>query len=163
MKKLILLLLLIGTTATAQYRRQPLNDNYAYFALGTSAATIPHTDILIANGIFTAGVRDRLFDVSINYEYVNLKPKYHSYFIGLQVIPLTLGNFEFGIGGKYGRVIRESEGVYTYAGGNAETRFTVKNFFISLVGNYDYRGDIHSQWGKDYFVYTTNIKIGIKI
>jgi len=176
MKKLIYLILLIGITANAQYRTFKLNDTYSYFQLGSSTATEPHTDKLILNGIFTAGVRYKMVDISINYEYADLAPDFHSYFIGLQIIPLSLGNFEFGIGGKYGRLLRDGDGVFNYYGITAETRYTFKKkhkrhkkeptFFISLAGSEDYRGDIHEYWANDYwdaFVYSVYFKIGIKL
>ena len=135
-------------------------DAYSYFAIGSSSATVPHTNELTLNGIVTAGAFYNIFDISINYEYVNLTPKYHSYFVGVQVRPIYYKGIEALMGVKYGRVIRD--GTYLYAGVNGELRYG-KKFFVSLVGSYDYRSDIHSMWDKDYFVYTTHLKVGIKI
>jgi len=176
MKTITLLILLLGVTVNAQYRVFKINDTYAYFQLGSSSATEPHTDRLILNGIFTAGVRYKITDISINYEYYNLKPDFHSYFIGVQVIPFSLGNFEFGTGIKYGKLLRNDLGVYNYYGLTAETRYTFKKkhrrhvkeptFFVSLAGSKDYRGDIHQFWADNYwdaFVYSVYLKLGIKL
>ena len=175
--KTLTLLLLLSLTATAQYRTSKLNQEYSYFQAGLSGATKPHTDKLILNGVIAVGVRYSIFDVSINYEYANLKPKYHSYFISVNVIPLTLGNFEFLIGGRYGRVAREYEGVYLYYGAEGEIRYTFKKkhhrhkrgaaFFIALSNNYTFGGDKEHLWGaEDYldnFTYSSYFHLGIKL
>ena len=165
--KTLILILLTSTIAIAQnnhFGKEPLDNDYGYFTIGSSSAVKPHTNDLILNAIVTAGVRYKIFDISVNAEYVNLDPKYLSYFFTLQVIPITINNFEFGIGFKKGNIIRVDNETYDLLGVNGEVRFTpFKRLFISLVGNYDYRGDIESMWGEDYFIYTTHLKIGIKI
>ena len=174
--KVLIIILLIGFTATSQYRVQPLNDIYQYFQVGSGYAVKPHTNNLIINGILTAGVRYKMVDVSISYEYVDLIPEFHAYSIGVQVIPVSFGNFEMGTGIRYGKLLRNKDGTFDYYGVTAETRYTFKKrykrhrkeptFFIALCGRYEYRGDIHEYWEdtwKDSFVESVDIKLGIKL
>ena len=80
----------------------------------------------------------------------------------MQILPFEdIKGIEMLVGFKYGRIIRKPS-AYRYAGVNGELRYG-KKLFISLQGNYDYRGDIHYVWEKDYFVWTTHLKIGIKL
>lgn len=166
--KLIIILnaLLITVIASGQHFRYEQDKQYSYFSIGSSAATTPHTNDLVLNGIATAGVRYELIDISINYEYVNIQPNYHSYFAQLQVMPLDIHNFEFGIGGRYGRIIRPTKGTFNYFGVNGEIRFTPwkkSKIYLSLMGSYDYRGDIRIMWGDDYWKFSSHFKIGIKV
>jgi hypothetical protein len=169
MKKTILIIFLaIGITAQAQIFDKDYNDkSYAYFSVGSSYATTPHTNNFTPNGIFSAGVFWNVFDISLNYEYVKLTPDYHSYYTQALVRPFTIRQFEFLIGAKYGRIIRVDEGTYNYFGGTGEIRYNIHHckLFISLQGNYDRRGDILYKWGNDsdYWKYTTHLKIGIKL
>ena len=117
---IILNALLITVIATGQNFGYEQDKQYSYFAIGSSAATIPHTNKLTPNGILTAGVRYNLVDISLNYEFVRLTPDYHSYFAQVQLIPLDIHNFEFGAGMKYGRIIRVEKGTYNYYGFNGE-------------------------------------------
>ena len=158
-----ILIFLIGFTALGQYAPKQLDNDYAYFSIGSSSAVKPHTNELILNGIITAGVRYKLFDISINTEYVNLDPKYLSYYFTLQVMPITIYNFEMGVGFKKGNIIRLDNETYDLLGIQGEVRYTLGRFFGSLVGSYDFRGDIEAAWGKDYLVYTTHFKVGVKI
>ena len=175
-KVLILLLLLIGTTATAQYAPSELNQEYGYFQGGLSGATKPHTEEIIFNGVFTAGVRYRLFDISANYEYADLRPYYNAWFASVKLVPITTGNFEFLIGGRYGRVMRE-DFVYLHYGAEGEIRYTFKkkhhrhnnkpSFFVALTGTYTFGGDKAHLWGVktywDNFTYSSYFKLGIKL
>ena len=141
--------------------------DYKYFSVGSEYAVKPHTNKPILSILATAGVTygyNFVWDISVNYQYTNLTPKYHSYFAQVQVIPFTYKGIEFLVGGKYGRVIRtESQsGTYLLYGGNGEIRYG-KKWFVSLMGSYDFRGDIAYWWGEDYWVYSTHIKVGIKI
>ena len=158
MKTLTLLILLTLATTQAQVR------DYQYFAVGSSYATIPHTNTFTPNVLLQAGIVYNIWDVSINVELVELEPSYLSYYAQLQVLPFPdVYGVEMLTGIKYGRVVRDG-GAYLYGGVQGELRRNVLGkFFVSLVGNYDYRGDINSMWGKDYFVYTTHLKLGIKI
>jgi len=167
-RTVIILALLLGlvTYCNAQNHFGYEQDKqYAYASVGSSYAKTPYTNNFTPNGIVTVGVRYELADISINYEYVKLTPEYHSYFLQAQIIPLDIHNFEFGAGMKYGRIIRGDIGTYNYFGFNGEIRATYNKFFISLMGSYDYRGDIRYVWGdnSDYWKYTTHLKIGIKI
>ena len=175
----IILLLAIGIpqTTTAQYRTTQLNTSYGYFEVGLSGATKPHTEQLILNGVVTAGVRYSVFDISVNYEYANLTPKYHSWFFSCKVVPITVGNFEFLIGGRYGRIARESRGVYLYYGAESEIRYTFVRkhnrhkkrnvFFIALSNNYTFGGDKEHLWGSesywDNYTYSSYFHIGVKL
>ena len=159
-----ILIFLIGFTALGQYAPKQLDNDYGYVLIGSSSAVKPHTNDLILNGIVTAGVRYKIFDISINAEYVNLDPKYLSYFFTLQVMPITINNFELGIGFKKGNIIRVDNETFDLLGVQGEVRYTIgKRFFLSLVGSYDFRGDIESMWREDYMVFTTHLKIGVKI
>lgn len=158
-----ILIFLISFTALGQYAPKPLDNIYSYVSIGSSSAVKPHTNQLILNGIVTAGVRYKLFDISLNTEYVNLDPKYLSYFFTVQVMPITIYEFELGLGIKKGNIIRMDNKTFDLVGVQGEIRYTLGKFFGSLVGNYDFRGDTSTMWGKDYMVYTTHLKIGIKI
>ena len=163
---IILNALLVVTIATGQdHFGHEQDKQYAYVSVGSSYAVTPHTNNFTPNGIVTAGVRYELVDVSLNYEYVKLTPDYHSYFAQVQIMPLDIHNFEFGAGMKYGRIIRVDEGTFNYFGFNGEVRATYNKFFISLIGSYDYRGDIRLMWGdnSDYWKFSSHLKIGIKI
>ena len=132
-----------------------------YVAVGSSYAKIPHTNKFTPNGIITAGVVSGIFDVSINVEIVELSPNYLSYSGQVMVKPFEeLYGIELLIGGKFGRVLRDNA-AYRYYGVTGELRYG-KKFFVSLVGNYDYRADIKYWWGKDYMVFTSHLKIGYK-
>lgn len=168
----MIVFLVIGMNINAQWSVQ--DKTYPYASVGFSSATIPNQTPkeYILNTVITVGVRDRLFDVSLNYEYANLVPKYHSYFVSAQVIPITTKKFEFGAGLKYGRIIREDTqaenqgGTYNYHGVFGEVRYTVwKGVFFSLVGSANYRGDIAYIWEQTYFdsyKWSTHLKIGYK-
>ena len=156
MKKLTLLILLTLATTQAQV------IDYQYFAVGSSYATIPHTNTFTPNVLLQAGIVYKIWDVSINCELVELEPNYLSYYAQLQVLPFPdVYGVEMLTGIKYGRVIRDG-GAYLYGGVQGELRYG-KKFFVSLQLSYDYRSDIRYVWGKDYFVYTTHLKLGIKI
>jgi hypothetical protein len=167
MKKTILIIFLaIGITAQAQIFDKDYNvKSYAYFSAGSSYATTPHTNNFTPNGIVTAGVFWNVFDVSINFEYVDLEPDYFSYTSQVLVRPFTYRKFEPLIGLSYGRVIRVDEGTYNYFGVVGEIRYNISKFFVSLTGDYSYRGDIRYVWGdnSDYLKLSSHLKLGIKI
>lgn len=156
--------MLIVAVATGQHFDKDYQLNkYSYFSMGSSYAKVPHIKEFTPNVIATAGVFYNGFDVSLNYEYVKLTPDYHSYFAQVMYRPFTIRKFEFLAGVKYGRIIRETEGTYSYLGFTGEIRYNINKFFISLQSNYDRRGDILYKWGGKHWKYTTHLKIGIKI
>lgn len=160
MKKIILILfLVIGITTQSQTFGHNQDKDYTYILVGTSYAKTPHTKNYTPNFIVTAGARYNLLDISINYEYVKLKPDYHSYFAQLQIVLLEIHNYEFLIGGKYGRVIRDM--TYFYSGVNGEIRAKFNWFIVSLSGSYDYRGDLEI-YNSSNWKFTSHLKVGYK-
>jgi len=155
-------LLLIGVhkVGSAQTFGYEQSKDYAYILVGSSYAKTPHTNNYTPNAVATIGARYKLIDISVNYEYVHLKPGYHSYFAQLQIVPFEIHNYEFLIGGKYGRIIRGY--TYFYSGVNGEVRAKFNWFIVSLCGSYDYRGDLEIYESSNW-KYTTHLKIGIKL
>ena len=172
----LLFMILYGACGNAQsshFGYEP-DSRYVYTSVGFSSAKIPNRDDTqyILNTVVTTGVRYDWFGVSFNYEYANLEPKYHSWFLSAHVIPITVGRWELGLGHRYGRVIREDTeehqqgGTYNYHGLFGDVKFTfLDRMFVELVGSYNYRGDIAYIWRKSYldsFVWSTHLKVGIK-
>jgi len=160
MKKTILIIfLVIGITSQSQTFGYKKDKDYTYIMAGSSYAKIPHTKEYTPNFILTTGARYNLVDISINYEYVKLNPDYHSYFAQLQIAPLDIHNYEFLIGCKYGRVLRDA--TYFYSGFNGEVRAKFNWLILSITGSYDYRGDLE-MYSSSNWKFNSNLKIGYK-
>ena len=172
---ILLALILYGTCGNAQsshFGYEP-DSRYVYVSSGISSAKIPNRDDnqYILNVVTTVGARYDWFGLSLNYEYTNLEPKYHSWFMSAHVIPITVGRWELGLGHRYGKIIREDSpkghgGTYSYHGLFSDVRYTfLDRLFVELVGSYNYRGDIAYIWEESYldsFVWSTHLKVGIK-
>ena len=77
---MIILAMLFSTMVFAQKR------DYKYFSIGTNYATSPSSysgikppNELVFNFITEAGIMYDVFDISVRYEYADLKEKYHSF------------------------------------------------------------------------------------
>tara|TARA_R110002012_G_scaffold300532_1_gene500379 strand:+ start:542 stop:1027 length:486 start_codon:yes stop_codon:yes gene_type:complete len=160
MNKMILIIFLaIGISVQSQTFGYNQDKDYKYVSLGSSYAKTPQTTDYTPNFILTIGARYNLIDISINYEYVKLSPDYHSYFAQVQIVPLDLHNYEFLLGAKYGRVLRDV--TYFYSGFNGEIRAKFNWFILSLTGSYDYRGDLEI-YNSSSWRFTSHFKIGYK-
>ena len=98
--------------------------------------TTPVADIL-----FSAVTSKEKYEIGIEVEYANLNPTYNTYgFIYNRKI-IVRDNYTVLLGAETLGIVRSNRQFYSY-GINAEVRYWIGNFGVSLLGNYKRRPDL---------------------